>query len=597
MKGFAATLALLAALAVGAPAAKAGVLPAAAPAKPAPALSGRLRRAYADCGVPDGNVWIDYAGHDAPVPAEPGVVLAVSSGTDVPAQMRAKGAATVFFDLHFNDRVGTPTKPADPATIPARAQRLFDFAVQVTGCTTPVIAENELFGAQTPTPWTPGNAQYRANTLALLQDLAALGARPAITIANPPFTGGDAADWWREVAKVAILVRQVYFTSPNANGLYKLGPEAAGRTMRNGLRHLVTHLTQIGIPAGRIALELQFQSAPGLGARAGLQPKEAWLEIVKLEALAAKQVLREYRIQGIWSWGFATFSAEGQDPDKPAAACVWLWARDPRLCDGPGAGGPRFDASLTEGRLQLPAGVRCRLDAGDIRQNDIGRLTALTGDADLAASVLLEHLVLQQAAPVDPVSVLSAERAVVGSSFGGSRGRYLSTLRAQGLSLADARALVADRIARDRVEARFEPRAPSATEVADFRATYASQPARLVQATPAAPWLGGAERGWVVSSLAPDRLFRLRRSARVDTPDGVFRVTPLGPAVPLGLLPPTQAVAAARAALQGLRRGNVYGSWLKTQETRELRSAVCLRDDLPATGPTDLGSLAPFLLG
>lgn len=574
MKGFAATLGLLAALAVGAPAARAD-----------------------SCGVADANVWIDYAGHDAPVPAEPGTILAVSSGTEVPAQMRAKGAATVFFDLHFNDRVGTPTKPADPATIAAKAQRLFDFAVQVTGCQTPVIAENELFGAQTPTPWTPGNAQYRANTLALLQDLAALGARPAITIANPPFTGGEAADWWREVAKVAILIRQVYFTSPNANGLYRMGPQAASRTMRNGLRHLVTHLTQIGIPAGRIALELQFQSAPGLGARAGLHPKEAWLEIVKLEALAAKQVLREYRIQGIWSWGFATFSAEGQDPDKPAAACVWLWARDQRLCDGPAAGGPKFDASLTEGLLQLPAGIRCRLDAGDIRQNEIGRLTALTGDSDLAASVLLEHLVLQHAAPVDPVSVLSAERAVVSSGFGGSRGRYLSALRSRGLSLADARALVADRIARDRIEARFKPRAPSAAEVADFRATYATQPARLVRTTPAAPWLGGAERGWVVSSLAPERLFALRRAARVDTPDGVFRVQPLGPAVPLGLLSPVKAAAAARAALQGLRRGDVYASWLKAQEARELRSAVCLRDDLPATGPTDLGSLVPFLLG
>src|SRR5262249_7523049 len=150
--------------------------------------------------------------------------------------------------------IGTTTKPADPATIADRAKAEFDYAVALTGCSNPVIAENELFGAQTPTPWSDTNAQYRANALALLQSLAALGARPAVTIANPPYTGGDAAEWWRAVAKVAILVRQVYFTSPNARGLYALGPTAASRAMRQGMRGLVTHLAEIGIPANRIAL-------------------------------------------------------------------------------------------------------------------------------------------------------------------------------------------------------------------------------------------------------------------------------------------------------------------------------------------------------
>src|SRR5436190_23884019 len=136
------------------------------------------------CGLPSGPLWVDYAGHDAPITPKPGLVLAVSSGTVTPAKMRAAGAATVFFDLHLNDRVGTTVAPADPASIPAKAQRLFDFAVQVTGCPTPLIAENELFGAQTQTPWSATKAQYRANVLLLLQELAKLGATPAITIAN-----------------------------------------------------------------------------------------------------------------------------------------------------------------------------------------------------------------------------------------------------------------------------------------------------------------------------------------------------------------------------------------------------------------------------
>src|SRR5438067_13727622 len=85
----------------------------------------------ASCGVPARSpVWIDYAGHDAPITPKPGMVLAVSSGTVVPGQMRAAGAATIFFDLHLNDRVGTPSEPADPATIADNEKREVGFAVQ-----------------------------------------------------------------------------------------------------------------------------------------------------------------------------------------------------------------------------------------------------------------------------------------------------------------------------------------------------------------------------------------------------------------------------------------------------------------------------------
>ncbi len=75
------------------------------------------------CGVPDQTpIWVDFGGHDAPIPAEPGETIAVASGTDVPQQMRTAGAATVLFDLNFNKRVGTTMNPADPSLIDARAQ-------------------------------------------------------------------------------------------------------------------------------------------------------------------------------------------------------------------------------------------------------------------------------------------------------------------------------------------------------------------------------------------------------------------------------------------------------------------------------------------
>jgi hypothetical protein len=562
------------------------------------ALAGAPAALADSCGVPDTTpLWVDFAGHDAPIQAQPGLVLAVASGTDTPKQMRDQGAATVLYDLNFNKRVGTTTKPADPATIEAKAKTFFDYAVSVTGCQTPIIAENELFGAQTPTPWSDTNAQYRANVLAFLRALSALGARPLLSIANPPFTGGDATEWWREVSKVAILLRQVYFTAPNARGLSALGPVGASRTMRQGMRGLVNKLTRIGIPSGRVALQLQFNSSPGLGARAGLEPTSAWLEIVKLEALAAKEVAKEFKLAGIWSWGWVSFNPDAiSDPDKPAAACVWLWARDPSLCDGPAAAGPDFDASVTEGQVSLPATARCVFEDGLIDRRAVSRLTKVTGDLGYATSVLFEQAVLNAEQPVDPKDVASAERAVRAASFGGSRTRYWAALRQARLTIADARAIIVARLQRDLVEARFRPPAPTPAQIADFLATYADQPARLVRATEKAPWLGGAAQGWAVSSLAPAAVFTLAGTGAIDTIDGSFTVTPLGPALPLGVVSRAQAKAAASAALERLAREKLYRAWLHTREERRLSTAVCLNDRLPTPSPTDLSPFVPFLL-
>jgi hypothetical protein len=502
-----------------------------------------------------------------------------------------------MFDLNLNNRVGTTLAPADPATIPAKAKRLFDFAVTVTGCDHPLIAENELFGAQTPTPWSVTNAQDRANVLLLLQELAKLGATPAITIANPPYTGGEAAEWWREAARSAILIRQVYFTSPGPIGLYKLGPERASRSMRNGMRGLISRFSEIGIPASRVALELQFQSAAGQGGRQGLQPRAAWLEFVKLEALAAKQVAAETKIQGVWSWGWPSFSVAGNDPDKGAAACVYLWTRDARLCDGPKLAGVSFNTSRTEGQISLPAGVRCTLGPRSILKADVGRTASLTGDLGSAASALLQRTVLRAQAAVDPATVLAAERAIIRDRFGGSRSRYRSALIGLHLSVRDAREIVADRLARDRVKARFRPKPPTSREVAEFLTTYAGTRVRFVSSSPQAPWLGGGARGLAVETIAPDEVFTLRQGKQrlIDTLDGRFRVRPLGPALPLYAVAPASAATVARAVLGRFAKDAVYDRWLRSQQQALLANAICIRDDLPSTGNVDLTAWAPFL--
>jgi len=548
-----------------------------------------------ECGIPDSNpLWVDFAGHDAPLPQKPGLTLAFSSGTVKPSAARAAGAATVLFDLNFNNRVGTPTVPTDPATIADRADRLFDFAVTVTGCATPWIALNELFGAQTPTPWTTTTAQYRANTLALVRRLAERGATPFVTIANPPYTGGEAAQWWRDLASVAVLIRQVFFTAPNVPQLHALGPVRASRSMRRGMRALVRRFTEIGIPASRVALELQFQSAPGTGGREGLQPRSKWLEIVKLQALAVRQVTKELRTHSIWSWGWATFSQAGIDPDKGEAVCVYLWVRDQSLCSGPGAAGPAMDASLTVGQLdRLGPGVVCELPAGQIRASAVAPLARAIRDRDIAESVVLERLVLQQEVTVDARAVLAAELSFADDRFGGLPG-YLAALKRIQLTRTAARGLLLDELRRDRLKARFRPAPPSAAAITEFHRTYAGLQARLVETARPVEWLGGRNRGLALETFAPARIFALRRRGHVRTMHGRIEVKPLGDTVYLGTIPPADARPAIASSLNRFARVAVYESWLANAQERALAEAVCVRDELPAPAALNLDDLLPL---
>src|SRR5205814_5206762 len=126
-----------------------------------------------------------------------------------------------------------------------------------SGCATPLIALNELNGAGTTTPWSVTNAQYRANVLALVQQLASLGARPFLLVNSTPYTGGDAADWWRQVAQSADIVAEVYFHAPR---IARLGAVVGSRRLRNGYRQAVLDFTGIGIPVDRLGIMLGFQS-------------------------------------------------------------------------------------------------------------------------------------------------------------------------------------------------------------------------------------------------------------------------------------------------------------------------------------------------
>lgn len=561
------------------------------------ALAPHAARA-AQCGLPDGKpLWIDYAegtvSFRKAVFGQPGVVTA-TSGLLVPPDLRKGGAQTVYWEMRLGDYVGTTTAPADPSTIEKAAARLITKAAASSGCPTPLIALNELHGAGTTTPWTPGNGQYRANILALLRALAGRGARPFLLLAGDPYTGGEAADWWRAVAEVADLVPEVYF---NAKIVYRDGPLLASRRLRLYFRREVGALTGLGIPPDRIGIMLGFQSGPGVGGRQGLQPSRAWLEIVKLQTLAARQVASELGLSTVWSWGWGTLSVAGADPDKPAAACVYLWVRDPRLCDGPSTAGDGFNVSLTEGQIALPAGADCAVGDQTIDESAVAALAAVTGDRDVAFTILLERVAEQGQVDVSPDEVLAAERAVIKLRFRGSRTLYVAALARAQATLDVARGAIEDIIRRARITASLKAGNPGAAEVAAFYRSYPSTSIRLVEASPAPGWLGGQPQGLAVAATAPVQVFTLPtgRTAAVQTADGVFQVRAIGEPVALGSLPLTAVRGAIEATLARFARADAFESWTVGRQTTVLRSAICLGDNLPVPGAVELTSYLPFL--
>jgi hypothetical protein len=454
-------------------------------------------------------LWLDFA--DGSVPfwslfARPGVT-ALASNLIYPPKLRDGGAQTAYFDLYLNRRVGTTSAPADPATIVDKANKLYEYAAQSMDCSNPVIAENELFGSWLAVPWSKTNAQYRANVLLFLQTLRQRGAQPWLLVNRTPYTDGIAGDWWRQVADVAGIVREVYFPAPL---IYKQGPIRGSRTLRQAFRNGILDFTKVGIPVSKLGVFLGFQTSKGTGGREGLEAK-AWFRTVKWQALAARYVAKEMNFSSIWSWGWAewTTTPGEKDPAKPTAACVYLWTRSPSLCDGPRAAGKGFVRSRTEGQLILSPGLRCQLGHAAVRWSQINPILKLTGDPELAFSNAFARAVAQRAAPVGSGDILAAERSIISARFAGSRGAYLAAIADARTNLSVARSIIGDELRRARIESKFHVRGPSAREIADFHDTYGDLQARLVQAKSDAPWLGGRRSGYAVESAAPPRQYTL----------------------------------------------------------------------------------------
>jgi hypothetical protein len=550
-----------------------------------------------ECGLPNkAPVWVDFA--DGSVPfwtmfAKPGVVAAAANFI-YPPQLRALGAKTVYWEMNFRQRVGTPANPMEPEAVRDWADRVFYRAVASSSCATPWIALNEMWGSNVATPWSPTNSQYRENVITFVKRLRELGAHPFLLLSTRPFTDGKAGDWWRQVALYTDFVREVYFAAPQIS---RQGPVLGSRNLRIAFRQGVTDLTEIGIPPSKIGIFLGFHTNPGQGGRENLKPASAWFNHIKLQVLAIKQVSREIPFATIWSWGWGEWAAADRDPDKPAAACVYLWTRDHSLCAGPKMAGKGFDASLTVGQLNLPGGAQCSTQWGLIRTSQLSSIAHVTRDREIAFTSLFARLVLKGEVKVKPQDLRSAERAIVRYRFGGSGAAYRGALARAGASTAIARGVIADELRQARIERNFRVRSPSGSEIASYHESYAETPARLVEATPRPSWLGRRGRGVAIEGMAPASVFRIpgHRWVKLKTREGVLRVRALTPTAPLGAFSLGDASPSIRAALVRISQDEVFDNWLMRRESSALQWTTCRRDWLPAVGPLELTTSLPFL--
>jgi hypothetical protein len=550
------------------------------------------------CGLPEAQpVWIDFA--DGSVSfwrerfARPGIVVA-TGGPGLATEARAAGAGTVHWDMYLRKRVGTPSDPADASLMEKRADSLFDYAVSVSECQQPLIALNELWGASLPTPLTPTAERYRENVLRFVIRLAERGGRPALLVSSEPNTAGEAAAWWRSVAQVSDLVLENY---SNANVIWREGAVEGSRRLRNSYRRSAAKLFAVGVPAARVGLMIGFQTGAGAGGREGIKPRSRWFDVAKWQAFAGKQVARELRLSHVWSWGWAQRNARSNDPDKTYAACVWLWARDPVLCDAPGVLGDELDDDRRAGQIDLPAGIRCVYGGTPLTAGNVASLAKVTGDRELALTALVVRAVERERSVAgSPVNVVAAERRIVAARFGGSKAAYRAALAQADASVGVARGILGDELRRLDVMSELPTAPPTSVDVARFRTTFASVLARRVVVSPAPSWLPEGT-GVALATSAPEAVFRVasRRPTRIRTAEGVFRIRALEDTTALGAVSFAVARPAIVRELGNERRADAYASWTIRQQNRAQSRLACERDRMPELGVVSLASFAPFL--
>ena len=296
---------------------------------------------------------------------------------------------------------------------------------------------NELFGAATPTPWTPTTARYRANVLEWARLLAATrrqaGAarleravherRSRAVVARPGRRGRHRA---REVLQRAGRAqgRAGARQPPDADLDAAARPRSSSRS---------------ACRPRRSALVLAFQTRRGSGGREGLRARRSLVR--GGEAAGARGEGRSRASSGSRTSGRGAGASSTSRPPirtssaRPACGC----GRAIRsLCDADALREP-FDRDLRAGQIDLPrasaarSATRADHDERDRRARPRDRRRGVGADRALRAA-----RASGASASVGTTQTLARERAIVRRRFGGSTRAYRSALARARATLAVA---------------------------------------------------------------------------------------------------------------------------------------------------------------
>ena len=294
--------------------------------------------ASAACPLGPNPVWAEWAGvgiHGYPVAnvlARPGNVLAV--GTESWADdYRAAGAETAGWHMRLAQLVGTTRAPFTKSKVRSQVPGVAAIARRQSSCDPPWITINEMMSIQVPEPLSWGVRRYRENILLLATELHQRGIRTFILLPRIPLAGTRYKSYWRALSRRADLVYEAYtWSTLTAN---RLGDAAARGYMRRKWTDSMKRLKPFVVSMDRAGIVIPYWSRPARApsGREGLSDAR-WFRAVRLRTQAAGDVARAMNLGTVWSWGWQTNPKTGEvDPDKRLAACYYLQARDPSLCD------------------------------------------------------------------------------------------------------------------------------------------------------------------------------------------------------------------------------------------------------------------------
>ena len=303
-------------------------------------LAAALAPATASAACPNGpgTVWVDYAAYavyDTPVEsvlARPGTLLAVQN-PKWRDSYQAKGADTVGWYMRLLSIVGTVNDPKPRSQVLAKVPQLATLAREMTSCTRPWLTLNEMQAVQVDEPATYAQRRFRANVLALAKALDNRGVRVLLLMPRIPLENTRYRSYWRELSTHADLVYEAYtWSSLTVN---RLGDVAARNYLRNKWTETMQRLKRFVVSMRHAGIVIPYWSRPRRAPSGRENLSDArWFRLTRIKTLAVGDVARSMDLGTIWSWGWQTNPKVGEvDPDKPMAACYYLQARDPSLCD------------------------------------------------------------------------------------------------------------------------------------------------------------------------------------------------------------------------------------------------------------------------